>query len=144
MYKIAEAYEELANSIAEQQLPPNLSKEQQLVERNRVFEASVSAYDQAVEEYKSVIINIPKLAEKLDISMEEDTTEGEPQLAALTDTSGIIQKEAEKDSSAEVARKWHNLAKTKVSSIEYDVAERSSDFITAYLRSPNPETGVKA
>lgn len=144
MYKIAEGYEELANSIANQQLAPNLSPEQRLVERNRVFQASVAAYDQAVEEYKSVIINIPKLAEKLNISMQEDTSTAAPQLAMQADTSGIIQKEAEQDTSSEVARKWYESAKIKVSSIEYEVAERSADFITAYLRSPNPETGLKA
>lgn len=143
MYKIAESYEELANSIANQRLAPNLSTEQQLVERNKVFQASLAAYDQAVEEYKQVIVNIPKYAEKLDVSMEEDTTAAEPQLAAF-DTSGVIQKEAEKDSTAEVARKWYEMARVKVSSIEYNVAERSGDFITAYLRTPNPETGVKA
>lgn len=144
MYKIAEAYEELANSIANQELAPNLSKEQQLVQSNQVFQASVAAYDQAVEEYKKVIVNIPKLAEKLDVSM-EDSVETEPELAEASDTSsGIIQKETKVDSSGAVAKKWYEMAKVKVSSIEYQVAERSSDFITAYLRSPNPETGVKA
>lgn len=143
MYKIAEAYEELANSIANQELAPNLSQEQRLVEGNRVFQASVAAYDQAVEEYKTAIINIPKLAEKLDVSM-EDSAETQPQLATTSDTSGVIQKETKIDSSGAVARKWYEMAKIKVSSIEYQVAERSSDFITAYLRSPNPETGVKA
>jgi tetratricopeptide (TPR) repeat protein len=144
MYKIAEAYEELANSIANQELSPNLTRDQRLVESNRVFQASVAAYDQAVEEYKNAIINIPKLAEKLDVSMEEDSTESEPQLAMETDTTGIIKKEIKEDSSAAVARKWYELAKVKVSSIEYQVAEKSADFITAYLRTPNPEKGVKA
>lgn len=143
MYKIAESYEELANSIANQRLAPNLSNEQQLVERNKVFQASLAAYDQAVEEYKTVIVNIPKYAEKLDISMEEDSTKAELQLTAL-DTTGTIQKEMKQDSSAEIARKWYDMAKVKVSSIEYNVAEKSGDFITAYLRTPNPETGVKA
>jgi len=143
MYKIAESYEELANSIANQRLAPNLSNEQQLVERNRVFQASLAAYDQAVDEYKSVIVNIPKYAEKLDVSMDEDTSGAESKLAEF-DTSGVIQKEAETDSSARIARKWYDMARVKVSSIEYSVAERSGDFITAYLRTPNPETGVKA
>jgi len=148
MYKIAEAYEDLANSIANQQLAPNLSEEQRLVERNRVFQASVAAYDQAVEEYKTTIVNIPKLAEKLDVSMEEKPEEEMPVASldstAAFDTSRVIQKETKADSTSEIARKWYNLAKVKVSSIEYQVAEQSSDFIIAYLRSPNPESGVKA
>ncbi|MBN2366123.1 MAG: hypothetical protein EH225_09025, partial [Calditrichaeota bacterium] len=69
MYKVAEAYEELGNAIVAQTLPPNLSPEQRLVERDRIFKASVPAYDRAVDEYKNVFQNIPAYAEKLDIAL---------------------------------------------------------------------------
>jgi tetratricopeptide (TPR) repeat protein len=147
IYRIAEAYEEFAEAIANQELQPNLTPEKELVERDRVFKASVPAYEQAVEEYKSAVINIPKLAAKLNISMEESEEPDEPAepvVADVADSVLIVRKEATVDSSSQVAIKWYNNSKEKISHILYDVAERSSGFITAYLQSPNPETGIKA
>lgn len=142
MYKVAEAYEELANSIAEQTLSPNLTPERRLVERDGVFKASVPAYDKAVEEYRNVITNIPVYAEKLDISL-FDTTASEPETSsALEDSSEIIRKVAFEDSTRDIALKWYNQSQMKVSSILYTVAERSSEFIDAYLRQENPARGL--
>ncbi len=142
MYRIAEAYEEFANAIANQKLPENLSPDERLVQEDQVFKASVPAYDRAVEEYKNVLINLPVLAEKLDISL---TAEPAPETApAEGDTSVVVQKEVEADSSREVALRWYGRAKEKISLIQYTVAERSSDFIENYLRVENPNTGIRA
>ncbi len=143
MYKVAESYEELANSIAEQQLSPNLTAERRLVERDAVFKASVPAYDRAVEEYKNVITQIPIYAEKLDVSL-FDTTVAPPVESrdAFADTTEIIRKEAFQDSTRDIALKWYNQSRTKVSSILYTVAERSEEFIDAYLRQQNPAKGL--
>ena len=144
MYRIAEAYEEFANAIANQDMPPNLTREERLVQENQVFNASVPAYDRAVEEYKNVLINLPVLAEKLDVSM--DTTKAaEPEPApAPSDSTIALQKEVVQDSSSEVALKWFGRAKDKISLIQYNVAERSSEFVDEYLRVDNPETGLRA
>ena len=133
MYKIAEAYEELANSIAGQTLSPNLTAERRLVERDRVFKASVPAYDKAVEEYKNVITNIPVYAEKLDISLFDTTAVEAESETTLEDSTEIIRKIEFEDSTREIALKWYNQSQMKVSSILYTVAERSSEFIDAYL-----------
>lgn len=143
MYRIAEAYEGFADAISNQQLPPDLSMEQRLVEEDQVFKASVPAYDRAVEEYKNVMLNLPKLAEKLEVSM--DSTESTPvEPEPIVSDSVVVQKEVEADSSTEVALKWYGRAKEKISLIQYNVADRSSQFITKYLRVENPNQGLKA
>ncbi len=143
MYKVAEAYEEMGNAIAEQKLSPNLTAEQRLVERDRVFKASVPAYDRAVEEYKNVIENIPIYAQKLEISLFDTTGSKEVEKTeALEDTSELIRKFAFEDSTREIALKWYNQSQTQVSSILYTVAERSEEFINAYLRQQNPASGL--
>ncbi len=141
MYKVAEAYELLADAIAEQELSPNLTPERRLVERDRVFKASVPAYDRAVEEYKNVIENIPIYAEKLEVSL-FDTTAQQTNDYMFADSTSIIQKETFQDSTREIALRWYNQAQVKISSMLYTVAERSSEFIDAYLRQENPATGL--
>ena len=104
---------------------------------------SVPAYDRAVEEYKNVLLNLPTLAEKLDISM--DTTQAaieKPEVEA--DSSVVVQKEVVADSSSEVALKWFDRAEEKISLIQYNVAQTSSGFIDEYLLVDNPNTGVRA
>ncbi len=141
MYKIAEVQEDMANAIADQELPPNLTEEQQLVERDRVFRAAVPAYDRAVDEYKNVIKNIPVLAQKLEISI-ADTNAEEPGQIAEEDSSTIVKKETMQDSTREIALRWYGKAQDKVSLVLYTVAERSAKFIHAYLRQENPATGL--
>jgi tetratricopeptide (TPR) repeat protein len=144
MYRIAEAYEEFANAVANQQLPENLSKDEKLVQQDQVFRAAVPAYDRAVEEYKNVLINLPLLAEKLDISLDSTRTQPEITESVPQDSGVVVQKEVEVDSSREVAIKWYGRAKEKISLIQYSVAERSSDFVTEYLRVENPNQGIRA
>ncbi len=143
MYKIAEAYEDFADAIVNQQLPPNLTPEQELVERDRIFKASVPAYERAVEEYKNVIKNIPIYAEKLEISL-FDTTETVVDTTAETpeDSLANLKKEMLVDSTRDVALRWYHRAEEKVSSILYGVAKRSEQFIDAYLRQKSPGEGV--
>jgi len=145
MYRIAEAYEEFASAISNQKLPENLTKEQRLVQQNQVFAASVPAYDRAVEEYKNVLLNLPTLAAKLNVSL--DTSQAAPPVIkqpVQEDTTLVVQKEVEADSSQAVALKWYNRAKEKISLIQYTVAERASDFINEYLRVENPNKGIRA
>ena len=149
MYKIAEAYEELASAIVNQRIPENLPREKALVERNKAFQAAVPAYDRAVEEYKNVVLNIPKLAEKFGVSL-ADTARLREAAAhlrpdTLVDTTGTtIAKAVEQDSTLEVAARWYERSREKISKILYDVAERSYAFVEAYLRTPNPNTGLPA
>ncbi len=145
MYQIAQAYEDLADAIANQTLPPNLSRDKLLVEKNRVFKASVPAYERAADEYKNVVVNIPVLAKKLNIDLNDTSATAmvsrEPDSTA--DSSGVLKK-VKQDSSRQVARKWYAAARSKISKILFTVAERSEDFITEYLRTPNPFQGIKA
>ncbi len=142
MYRIAEAYEELANSITEQEFPPNMTTEERLVQETQVFRAAVPAYEESVNRYKNVMVNIPVLAEKLDISL--DSLPAEPVLPepVVEDTSVVVQKEVEVDSSRQVALRWYGKTKEKISSIQFTVAERAADFIDEYLRVENPNQGM--
>ncbi len=146
MYRIAEAYEEFANAIAHQQLPENLNREERLVQQSQIFAASVPAYEQAVEEYKEVLVNLPVLAEKLNLSLDSATTAPAPVVPEMTpeDTSVVVQKEVEADSTRDVALKWYGATREKISLIQYNVAERAADFITEYLRVENPNQGIRA
>ncbi|GAB4329812.1 MAG: hypothetical protein Kow0037_05080 [Calditrichia bacterium] len=141
MYKIAEAYERFADDIANQEIDPNLPPEQRLVKQNQVFTMSVPAYDRAVEEYENVIKNIPVFAEKLEISLFDTTRQVEmPEMVTPEDSLQIVKKEVLRDSTREVALHWFDRAESKISWILYSVAERSSQFIDAYLRQgPVPE-----
>lgn len=141
MYKVAKAYEVFADAIADQEISPELTADQSLVERDRVFKAAVPAYDRAVEEYKNVIKNIPLLAEKLEISL-FDTSTVQKQVPISEDTLMVVQKESFQDSTRDVALKWYKKAEDKISLILYSVAERSGEFIDAYLRQQNPATGT--
>jgi len=141
MYKVAEAYEVLADDIASQEIPPDLNPNEELVTRTKVFQASVPAYDRAVEEYKNVIKNIPVFAKKLEISL-FDTSSTELRRKTLEDTLLVIRKEELQDTTRDVALKWYNRAKEKISLILYNVAERSSEFIDAYLRQETPAKGM--
>ena len=143
MFKIAEAYEGFADAISNQQLSPELAAEQKLVQEDQVFKASVPAYDRAVEEYKNVMLNLPKLAEKLEVDMDGSDEDSLP-IEVEQDSGVVVQKEVEVDSSAEVASKWYRRATEKISLIQYNVADRSSQFITKYLRVDNPNQGLKA
>ena len=143
MYKVAESYEVMADAIAQQELSPNLSADQRLVERDRVFKASVPAYDRAVDEYKNVIKNIPVLAEKLDVSIFDSTAAKPVEEPSYEDSTLVIQKETISDSTREIALKWYNQAEDKISLMLYNVAERSSEFIQDYLRQKNPVTGLR-
>ncbi len=142
MYRVAEAYEKFAEAIADQELPPNLTEDQRLVMRDKVFKAAVPAYDRAVEEYKNVIKNIPIYAEKLEISLFDTTSTKQP-TTETEDSVSIVLKENIQDSTRDVALRWYNKAEEKISYILYTVAERSSEFITAYLRQKSPFTGLK-
>ncbi len=142
MYRIAEAYEELANSIADQKLNPDLSAERELVERNQVFDASVPAYNRAVEEYKNVMLNIPVYAQKLEISLFDTTAAAPAETVESFDTSAVVQKETLQDSTRQVALHWYNKAEEKISRVLYTVADRSEQFIHAYLRQESPVEGL--
>jgi tetratricopeptide (TPR) repeat protein len=142
MYKVAEAYETMADDIADQEMSPNLSPDERLVERDRIFKASIPAYDRAVEEYKNVINNIPVLAQELEITLEETDQTSAVETPVLEDSLIEIRKETIQDSTREVALKWNQRAEDKVSSLLYKVAEQSSEFIDAYLRQENPATGM--
>ncbi|MEJ2636307.1 MAG: tetratricopeptide repeat protein [Calditrichia bacterium] len=143
MYKIAETYEVMANDIANQELAPNLSADKRLVERDQVFKASVPAYDRAVEEYKKALVNIPILAEKLEVVM-FDTSRSELESEGLSeDTTAVVRREVLEDSTREVALRWYRQAENKISLILYTVAEQSEEFIRAFLRQENPATGIQ-
>ena len=89
---------------------------------------------------------MPLLAEKFGVSLaqaEEETEEEKPPIAA-EDTAFVLEKAVEEDSTREVALKWYNRAKEKISHILYSVAERSSFFVQEYLRTPNPNKGLQA
>ena len=140
-YNSAEVYEEFADIYAAQERPSSLNADQLFAENKRINEASAQLYQTAVEEYKDVYDNIPKIAEKLGADIfAEDTVSAEDQGAlAEADTAFVIKRAVKVDSTKEVALRWYNKSANKISSLLYKQAEITKDNIEADLATPIPK-----
>ncbi len=136
-YNIAKTFEEFADKYLTQEVDPNLNPDQQFVAQLKINQQGYELYDRAVEEYKNVINTIPALAEKLGIDLTEpDTTT----MAAQADTSSnvMVTRVAEIDSARQLAIKWHEKAKNKVSELLFKEAEITAATLTHTLEVKSP------
>ena len=136
-FNIAKTFEEFADKYISQEIDPNLNPDQKFVAQLKINEQGYKLYDRAVEEYKTVIKAIPALAEKLGIDLTQpDTT----RVAANADSSTnvLVMRVAEIDSARQLAIKWHEKAKSKVSELLFKEAEitASSLYHTLEVKSP--------
>ncbi len=135
-YNIAKTFEEFADKYVSQEINPNLTEDQKFVAQLKINEQGYQLYDKAVEEYKNVINLIPALAEKLGI----DLSQPEPETTVQQDTSAqvMVTRVAEIDSARQLAIKWHEKAKSKVSELLFKEAEitAASLYHTLEIKAP--------
>ncbi|WP_169833719.1 tetratricopeptide repeat protein [Caldithrix abyssi] len=135
-FNIAKTFEEFADKYISQEIDPNLNADQKFVAQLKINEQGYQLYDRAVEEYKNVIQVIPALAEKLGI----DLTQPEEEVTAQADTASnvMVTRVAEIDSARQLAIKWHEKAKSKISQLLFKEAEitASSLYHTLEIKAP--------
>lgn len=129
-YNIARSYEEFANTFSAQEINPNLTDDKKFIERKRINEQSAELYENAVTQYKTVIEKIPEIAQKFEIDMFALTAETEAETTeAFPDSAEGVSRIVEKDSTQELAIKWHEKAKDKVSELLYTKANLTSENV---------------
>jgi TolA-binding protein len=139
-YNSAEVYEEFADIYSVQERPANLSSDQLFAENKRINNTSAQLYQTAVQEYKQVYENIPKIAEKFEVDIfAADTVSKESAEAVVdTDTAFVIKRAVKVDSTKEVALKWYTKSANKISSLLYKQAEITKNNIEAALATEVP------
>jgi len=139
VYNSASVYEEFAAVYSDQERKEDLNSVQLFAENKRINEQSAQLYDAAVDQYKSAMKNIPLVAERLGIDIFAQETIDTTQVA-VEDTSLLIKKVEEKDSTKEIAFRWYKKAEEKVSALLYKEAELTRENVSAALATTNPQT----
>ena len=142
-YRNAEVYEIFADKYMNQERTPNLTADQQFIEDKQIRDASAELYDKAVDEYIKAMDNIPKIAAKLKIDLfAEDTLSTEVGYVdtAFADTSGLMARAEEVDSTRQIGLNWYKQATNKISSLYYKEADITKTNITEALKTENPQT----
>ena len=127
-YNIARSYEEYAQKFSEQEMNPNLDQNKRFVERQKINEQSAALYEKAFEEYKNVVNNIPVVAERLGVDMFGEVKEIPDSVLAIQDSLQLT-RVAEKDSTRDLAVKWYEKAKDKVSEMLYTEASLTTENV---------------
>jgi len=127
-YNIARSYEEFARMFVKQEIPANLSADKKFVKKKTINDQAARLYDKAVQQYKLVVENMPKIADKLGVDLNalpapKDT------IADTSKTPDELKRIAEADSTREMARKWYTKAKDKISELLYTEASLTSENI---------------
>lgn len=138
-FNIARTYEEFAGKFAGQELPAGLSADKQFVEKQKINQQAAKLYDMAVEQYKNVVDNFPKIASRLNVDMEAPPAVQ----SAMQDTSKTpdeLKRIAEADSTREMARKWYGKAKDKISELLYTEASLTSENIYQAINIKAPQS----
>jgi tetratricopeptide (TPR) repeat protein len=127
-YNIARSFEEYAQKFSNQEINPSLDANKRFVERQKINEQSAALYDKAFEEYKNVVNNIPVVAERLGVDMFAEVEETPDSILAIQDSLQLT-RVAEKDSTRELAIKWYEQAKDKVSEMLYTQASLTTENV---------------
>ena len=127
-YNIARSFEEYAQKFSDQEMNPNLDQNKRFVERQKINEQSAALYEKAFEEYKNVVNNIPVVAERLGVDMFAEVKQTPDSVLAIQDSLQLT-RVAEKDSTRELANKWYEKAKDKVSEMLYTQASLTTENV---------------
>ena len=127
-YNVARSFEEYAQKFSNQEMNPNLDANKVFVERQKINEQSAALYEKAFEEFKNVVNNIPIVAERLGVDMFSEVEETPDYVLAIQDSLQLT-RVAEKDSTRELAIKWYEKAKDKVSEMLYTDASLTTENV---------------
>lgn len=124
-YNIARSFEEFAAAYSSQEIDTNLDDTKRFVQRKKIIEQSAALYDHAVDEYRKVVDNIPIIADKLGINLNDSL-----KITVVDDTSGsLLKRAAELDSTKQLAFKYQVKAKDKISELLYTEATLISENV---------------
>jgi len=127
-YNIARSFEEFASKYAEQEIEPSLDINRRFVEQKAVNDQSAALYEKAFEEYKTVVQNIPIIAERLGVDMFGEEVKDES-LLAIQDSLRLA-RVTERDSTRDLAIKWYEKAKDKISEMLYTQASLTTENVS--------------
>ncbi len=141
-YNMAYIYEEFADKYAHQEVPQSLDANKKFLAQLKINQESAALYDKAVEEFKQVVANIPKIAEKLGVDMnaseEPAISETDTLSAENSDSLGGVKRVSIADSTRDLAIKYEELAKDKISELLYTEADLTSKSIEYILSLKSP------
>lgn len=136
-YNIARSYEEFADIYANQEFDSNIDANKLFVHKKEINEQTAALYENAVNKFKEVVVNIPKIADKLEVDM-FGVNDSIATNIADADTS-IEKREVEADSTKDMANKWFNRAKDKISELLYAQASITSENVENALNIEIPQ-----
>ncbi len=139
-FNIARTYEEFAEKYINQEIDPNLNEDQKFVARTKINEQGYALYDKAVDQYKQVVDKIPVLAQKLgiDLNAPKEATPKDSTALDSTQSAIAVSRVAAIDSTRDLAIKWHEKAKTKISELLFKEAELTAQNVyrTINIKAP--------
>ncbi|NOX88849.1 MAG: tetratricopeptide repeat protein [Calditrichaeota bacterium] len=133
-FNIARTFEEFADKYVSQEIDPNLNEDQKFVAKTKINQQGYKLYDKAVEQYQLVVERIPALADKFGISLE--VTE-EPSVQDTTSGS-MVTRVTVMDSTRDLAIKWYEKAKSKISQLLYKEAEITAQNVYRAVEVKSP------
>ncbi len=137
-FRNAEIYEEFADKFVNQERDPNMDPIKQFAESRRINSQAAQLYEKAVDEYKKVINNIPIIAEKFDVDIFAEAVPDT--VGQFQDTSDVVKRVVETDSTREVAKRWYAKAQDKISSLLYTEAQLTMENVKQAINAENPAT----
>ncbi len=141
VYNSASVYEEFATVYMNQERKQNLDANLLFAENTRINAESAQLYDEAVNQYKTAMRNIPLVAEKLGIDIFAADILDTMQTPILTEEDSLlVQRVVEKDSTKDIAYKWFKKAEEKISALLYKEAELTRENVSQALATKNPQT----
>ncbi|MDZ7266940.1 MAG: tetratricopeptide repeat protein [candidate division KSB1 bacterium] len=121
-YKIGAAYEEFAQTWADQEIP-EVDENRRIVAKKEINQASAELYERALQSYRHAALALERLA---------------AQYNPPADTTVRHARLAREDSTTQVARRWIQRSKDKVSEVIYDIAELNNASMKQLLDAPTP------
>lgn len=126
-FKIGMSYEEFALTWADQEIP-EVDETRRIVAKKEINQTATQLYERSLEAYKQGAIALARLAQSYTVADTSDTT------ALARD-----EKVAGQDTTLNVAWRWINKSKDKVSEVLYDVAALNHESMQNLLSAPAPE-----
>lgn len=127
-HKIGAAYEEFAKTWANQQIPPG-TEEQRIVARKEINETATGLYERAVEAYKNSLTVLTRIADQYRMSYVE---------SQRTDSTAAGHRLTVADTTLQVANRWIERSKEKISENIYNIAEINANSVAELLKAPLP------
>lgn len=125
-YKIGLSYEEFAETWAQQELPP-LDESQRIVAQKQINETAADLYVRAVEAYKQGLHALTRLS----IASQKSSLDS----VVSADSASRV---AVEDTTIQVARRWIDRIREKVSEVLYEIAEINNASVDRLLQAPLP------